>query len=362
VVLSAASGLAVATRLLAGLPADRWSGSLWPLVTGMLVVGAAGFALPAAGRPVVLGLGALVERTSYSVGWLRVTAPIVAATVLLGMGGRNIEQQRAAPLPDREKNTVYSPRCRPSGPSPEVPPAGCGSLVGRERERVSEIGLRPLAQPPVLREQVYETLEELIIDHTLSPGRRLLESDLAEQLNVSRNPVREALTLLAHSGWVDLRPRQGAVVHEPTAKEVEDFFRVRAVLEEESARLAARNATDADIAELRTMIKRGTEAIAAGDEGETVSANAAFHARVGEIADNEVLDEVLALMKKRLRWYFAPVARQRGQASWDEHGALLDALQDHDEDRATKVMRAHSEATAHRYRQNLRGQQSSETV
>lgn len=225
---------------------------------------------------------------------------------------------------------------------------------------MSDVGIRPLSQPPVLREQVYETLEELIIDGTLPPGRRLLESELAAQLNVSRNPVREALTLLAHSGWVDLRPRLGAVVHEPTAKEVEDFFRVRTVLEEESARLAARNATGRNIAALRAVIERGVASVEADDEGATVAANADFHARVSRIADNEVLDEVLGLMKKRLRWYFAPVARQRGQASWDEHSELVDALQQRDENWAATVMRAHSEATASLYRENFRG--SSGTV
>lgn len=227
---------------------------------------------------------------------------------------------------------------------------------------MSEVGIQPLSQPPVLREQVYETLEELIIDGTLPPGRRLLESELAQQLNVSRNPVREALTLLAHSGWVDLRPRQGAVVHEPTAKEVEDFFRVRTVLEAESARLAARNATGDDIAELRAVIDRGLRAVAADDEAATVAANAEFHARVSVVADNEVLDEVLGLMKKRLRWYFAPVARQRGRRSWDEHTELVDALQQRDENWAATVMRAHSEATASLYRHNFRGEQSSGKV
>lgn len=224
------------------------------------------------------------------------------------------------------------------------------------------MSIRPLSHPPVLREQVYETLEELIIDGTLPPGQRLLESELATQLNVSRNPVREALTLLAHSGWVDLRPRQGAVVHQPTAKEVEDFFRVRTVLEEESARLAARKAKGDDIGGLRALIERGVAAVEAGDEASTVAANAEFHARVSAIADNEVLDEVLGLMKKRLRWYFAPVARQRGHASWDEHAELVDALQRRDENWAATVMRAHSEATASLYRENFRGELSSGTV
>lgn len=215
---------------------------------------------------------------------------------------------------------------------------------------MAEISLRPLAQPPVLREQVYESLEELIINRTLRPGARLLEAELAEQLNVSRNPVREALTMLAHSGWVDLRPRHGAVVHTPTAKEVDDFFSVRRVLEEQSARLAAQKAVEDDVAALRSLLDDGLDAVAKGDEGRTAVANSAFHNRVHETADNQVLDEVLGLMKKRLRWYFTPLARVRGRASWDEHEELVDAMEVHDSERAAAVMRAHSEATASLYR------------
>jgi len=210
--------------------------------------------------------------------------------------------------------------------------------------------IRPLTVAPVLRDQVQETLEALIIDGTLRPGQRLLEAELAEQLHVSRNPVREALSLLARDGWIDLRPRHGAQVHEPSRKEVEDFFRVRTVLEGESARCAAEKATPGDLDGLRELVDRGVAAVAADDEQATVQANSAFHARMTEVADNRVLDEMLGLLKKRLLWYFAPVARIRGQASWDEHAALLDAIAGHDGDRAAAVMRDHCEATAALYR------------
>ncbi|WP_370327104.1 GntR family transcriptional regulator [Euzebya sp.] len=210
--------------------------------------------------------------------------------------------------------------------------------------------LHPLEQPPILRDRVYATLEELIIDRTLAPGSRLLEGELAEQLDVSRNPVREALTMLAHSGWVDLRPRIGAVVHTPTAKEVDDFFTVRGALEEESARLAAVKATPGDVADLRGLLADGWVSVAAEDPAGMSTANAAFHARVGRVADNRVLDEVLALMKKRLRWYFSSVATARGAGSWEEHARLIDALDAHDTGAAAQVSRDHTRATAELYR------------
>jgi|SRR5680860_87739 len=90
-----------------------------------------------------------------------------------------------------------------------------------------------------LRERVYEELEELIVYGRLAPGEHLVEVAVAKRLGVSRIPVREALQLLHRDGWVDLRPRQGAFVHQPTLEEVEDAFSVRTILEVESARLAA---------------------------------------------------------------------------------------------------------------------------
>jgi DNA-binding GntR family transcriptional regulator len=78
---------------------------------------------------------------------------------------------------------------------------------------------------------VYRSLEELIIFGALKPGQHLVETSLAKQLHVSRAPVREALQLLHRDGWIDLRPRQGAFVHQPTLQEVDETFHVRTLLD-----------------------------------------------------------------------------------------------------------------------------------
>lgn len=212
------------------------------------------------------------------------------------------------------------------------------------------MSITPLAQAPVLRDQVYEALEELVITGVLAPGERLVEADLARQLRVSRNPVREALSLLARERWVDLKPRHGAYVHEPTRKEVEDFFRVRTLLEAEAASLAAVNATPTGVEELRRRYEEGLEALAADDDLRIERANTAFHGQVMELADNGILQEVLGRLKKRLRWYFSRVVRARGASSWEEHLVLLEAIERGDAAAAADVMRQHCQATAAMYR------------
>lgn len=208
-----------------------------------------------------------------------------------------------------------------------------------------EESIRPLERPVPLRERVYATLEELIIYGTLAPGRHLVEADIAGRLGVSRIPVREALQLLHRDGWVDLRPRQGAFVHEPTPQEVDDVFSVRTLLEVESTRLAARHASDDAVESLRKILQAGTRSLARGDERELVMLNSEFHACVTGVAGNKVLASLIARLDKRIRWYFAPVVRVRGTESWREHGVIVEAIAGGDEERAAESMRRHAELT-----------------
>lgn len=216
-----------------------------------------------------------------------------------------------------------------------------------------DLSIAPLQHAPALRDQVYATLEDLIVRGELLPGARLAEAELAEQLGVSRNPVREALTVLAHAGWVDLRPRQGALVHEPSAKERDDFLAVRTLVKQGAARLAAQSADDEDVAAMRGLVERGTAAARAGDLATAADLNSRFHETLDASAHNLALAEVLSLMKKRLRWYFAPIARSRGLESWSELAAITDAIAAHDPDAAAAAMQDHCERTAEAYRASM---------
>src|SRR5258708_22701747 len=82
----------------------------------------------------------------------------------------------------------------------------------------------PVQRRVPLRQSVYEALVELVVGGALRPGQHLVESELARQLGVSRQPVREALHRLEAEGWIDLRPSHGAFVHVPTPREVDQFL------------------------------------------------------------------------------------------------------------------------------------------
>ncbi|MFI2779732.1 GntR family transcriptional regulator [Streptomyces sp. ALB3] len=206
-----------------------------------------------------------------------------------------------------------------------------------------------LERPGPLRERVYEALLELITTRALRPGQHLVESELAGHLGVSRQPVREALQRLNTEGWVDLRPAQGAFVHEPTEEEADQLLSVRTLLEAEAARLAAAHAGQPGIEALEELCSQGEQAVAADDVDLAVATNAAFHAKVMELAGNVVLSELAAQVDRRVRWYYTPVARQRGTRSWIEHRELIAAIASRDEQRATAIMRAHTEHTRQTY-------------
>ncbi|MFZ3560981.1 MULTISPECIES: GntR family transcriptional regulator [unclassified Streptomyces] len=211
-----------------------------------------------------------------------------------------------------------------------------------------------LDRPGPLRERVYGALLELIINRTLPPGAHLVETELAAQLGVSRQPVREALQRLSTEGWVDLRPAQGAFVHEPTEDEADQLLKVRQLLETEAVRLAAGKADAVAVAALEELCEAGERAVAADDVEAAVALNAQLHGTVMELAANEVLAELAAQVDRRVRWYYTPVARQRGHQSWAEHRELIAALADRDEVRAAEVMRAHTEHTRTSYHQRAR--------
>jgi DNA-binding GntR family transcriptional regulator len=213
-----------------------------------------------------------------------------------------------------------------------------------------EMGLiRPVDRPAPLRQSVYEALVELVIAGRLSPGEHLVETDLARQLGVSRQPVREALHRLEAEGWVDLRPNQGAFVHVPTDREVDELLDVRELLEVEAARLVARSASQEQVAQLREICRRGEDAVTAGDTERFVTLNNEFHSALAAFAGNSVLAELGEIVGRRARWYYRLVAPLREHESCAEHLDLVGAIEAADVERAAKVARKHVERTRNAY-------------
>ncbi|WP_299542117.1 GntR family transcriptional regulator [uncultured Streptomyces sp.] len=192
-----------------------------------------------------------------------------------------------------------------------------------------------------LRDLVYETLRRRIVEVELQPGERLVERDLAAELEVSRIPLREALRLLAAEGLVVLVPHRGALVAPFGPADVRDLFDVRESLESLAARLTAERHDEAGLARLRARLERAREATAVADRAAIAEANAGFHADIVALADNPLLAGIMGPLEARTHWLFRLTAGRDPGRQCAEHEEMFAAIAAKDGDRAAALAHAH---------------------
>lgn len=198
-----------------------------------------------------------------------------------------------------------------------------------------------LTSHPRLVELVAVELRRLIVTGHWAQGERLVETRVAEQLGVSRNPVREAMRSLQAEGFVEVQPRRGARVAVLDAAEVGHLLEVRGALEELAAGLAARRRTDAHVAELDDLVAKGQTIAAGGDIVELPPLNTRFHQLLAEASGNPQLDAVIRPLRDRIQWVYATRVHTRAEASWEEHAGIAVAIAEGDEARARSLAGAH---------------------
>lgn len=185
-----------------------------------------------------------------------------------------------------------------------------------------------------LREHAYEELRARIVNLELPPGTRLIERDLAEDLAVSRIPLREAMQRLQQDGLVVVVPRQGAIVSPFTVDDVRDLFDVRESLEVLAARLAAERADQEGLDRLAAQLDTARRATERDDKPAIAAANAGFHTIIVDLAANPLLESLLRPLEARTQWLFHLTKDRDPGVQCLEHEELLSAIADHDSDRA----------------------------
>ncbi|MDP3513861.1 MAG: GntR family transcriptional regulator [Sulfuritalea sp.] len=194
-----------------------------------------------------------------------------------------------------------------------------------------------------LSQQAIDLLREQIYDHRLMPGQRLDEAVLAEQLGISRTPLREALKVLSAEGLVDLQPHRGCFVTELTLRDLEEIFPIMATLEGRVAHEVAAKRTAAQLKALDALHEKLEKHAAAGDVNRYYETNYVFHDQLQECAGNRWLQIVIGDLRKLLKLSRHHSLRLEGRlsASLAEHRALMQALHRQDADAAEQVMRGH---------------------
>lgn len=197
-------------------------------------------------------------------------------------------------------------------------------------------------------QDAYDRLVLEIRAGALTPGDRLVETELATRLGLSRTPIREAIRQLESDGLVTHMPRAGATVRKLDYTEITELYEMRAVLEGTAAHFAARAASDVELAELAAI---NDEMRAAKTHGQLYDANRQFHAVLLNAARNRFLVKSVEAVQKNLL-ILGPSTMEEGSRAHEaiaEHSTLLDHLRNRDSAEAERCMRAHIEA-AHRAR------------
>jgi len=211
-----------------------------------------------------------------------------------------------------------------------------------------------------LHDDVAADLRERIFEGELGPGSFLDELRLAQEMNISRTPLREALKVLTKEGLVRHEPRRGCFVAEVTEKDLDEIFPVLALLEGRCAYEAARNASDADIETLEVLHSRLARHAKARRINEYYDANFAIHEAIIRLADNRWLVQVIGDLRKivklaRLQQLHAP---GRLDQSLSEHLAVFAALKARDAEGADAAMRTHLTRQRGALRELARNQKS----
>lgn len=191
--------------------------------------------------------------------------------------------------------------------------------------------------------RVFEALKLAIVQLQLRPGNLLSEAEVAKQLGVSRQPVREAFIKLAEVSLVEVRPQRGTFVVLISRREVENARFIREAIEVAVVRKACQEASPDDVAELRDIVKQQRDASAAGDHAHFLRLDETLHMSISKSADCEHAWRVMESLKAqmdRVRYLSIPLATPLDTLI-DQHEKIVDAIANRDPDAAQQTMQEH---------------------
>lgn len=195
-----------------------------------------------------------------------------------------------------------------------------------------------------LRNQIEDQIRQAILDGHLKPGERLVESAIAEQLQLSRAPVREALSALEREGIIDYLPRRGYFVVEFTPKDIEEIYSLRLLLEIGALRRAIHQFSEADIQKMQDIVETLGHVEEKWEQSRIANLDLSFHELICKAADHQRLYSVWERMRMQTGMLMGVTTRthyDRPQNHKQFHQSILDAILDKDLARAEMLLSEH---------------------
>jgi len=174
-----------------------------------------------------------------------------------------------------------------------------------------------------LREQAYDIIKNAIMSGVFKPGQALVEEQLAQQLGLSRTPLREALVLLEHDQYIKMIPYKGTFVTNLTVKEVKEIFQIRELLEPEAVCMALDHITVEEIDHLRDFFEKSKDRVNQGDLDTFLATNKLIHDKLLEYGENETLRSLIMGYIEKIHRY------QRMIHAWDDPTYIMDEFNEH---------------------------------
>ena len=194
-----------------------------------------------------------------------------------------------------------------------------------------------------LREMVYEELKMQILKGSIIPGTRMMEVELAEEMGVSRTPIREAIRKLEKEGLVTIEPRRGAYASMISTEDMVEILEVRQDLEGLAAYFAADRMTDAQMEALRQVSASYDDAVKRGNMEDMIKHDTRFHHIIVESCRNKILVQMIEQLQElvlRFRYIYYDNFR-RAENMPEEHAAILAAIAEGNADKARAAADIH---------------------
>ena len=192
-------------------------------------------------------------------------------------------------------------------------------------------------------EHIANQLRRDILRGVLEPGAPIKERDNAQEMGVSRTPMREAIRILAQEGLIQLRPARSPIVAIPDVKEVTDAVEVLLAIEKLSGELACARATDADIEEIAGILRHISDSFDTTDPLDMFEIDMSFHTAIARASHNRALADTHRSFLQRL-WrarYLSAIQRRNRERVITQHGAIVDALRARQPDAARAAIGRH---------------------